>query len=280
MPSIRPHRVGTLEITSLCDGDLDASLDKVPDPVDREAAARLIADAGGERALTMDCNAFLLHLPDGPALIDAGTGTMMHARLGHLHERLAETGVRHDEIRTIFLTHAHKDHFGGLVDDDGRAMFPNAEIVLHEVEAAFWFDTPPEALPERARATLGLNAKAFGPYQGRIRRVRDGGGLPGVAARLTPGHTPGHTAWIVETGEAPLVAWGDVVHLAALHLVRPETSMVYDLDPETATRTRRHMLQWVCETGATVAASHLDAPGIGTLVREADRYRFVPMARP
>ncbi len=277
MPRPRTFHIGRIDITPLLDGDLDASLDKVPDPVDRAAATELIAQAGGEKALTMDCHAFLLHLPEGPVLIDAGTGTMMHARLGHLHARLAETGVKHEDIRTILLTHAHKDHFGGLVDEAGRAMFPNAELLLHEVEAAFWFDTPPEQMPERARGSLHLNAKAFGPYEGRIRRVAEGEGLPGIAARLAPGHTPGHTAWVIETGAAPLIAWGDVVHVAALHLVRPETAMIYDLDPATAFATRRDMLQWVVDNNAVVAAAHLDAPGIGHLRRDPDRYSFVPL---
>ncbi len=272
----RRFKIGHVEITSLLDGDLDASLDKVPDPHDREAATRLIAAAGGDKALTMDCHAFLLHRADGPVLIDAGTGTMMHNRLGHLHARLAETGVSHADIRAIYLTHVHKDHFGGLVDDAGAAMFPNAEIVLHEVEADFWFDTPPANMPERARGTLHLNDKAFRPYLDRIRSVPEGGGESGIAARLAPGHTPGHTAWVIDTGEAPIVAWGDVVHLAALHLPRPETAMVYDLDPKTAGATRKAMLDWVVSTGAIVAAAHLDHPGIGRLQRKGDGYFFTP----
>lgn len=270
-------QIGHLAITPLLDGDLDASLDKVPDPIDRAEATRLIAEAGGELALTMDCHAFLLHLPDGPVLIDAGTGTMMHSRLGHLHDRLAETGVKHDDIRAVYLTHVHKDHFGGLVNEAGQPMFPNAEIVLHEVEAKFWFDTPPEQMPERARATLHLNEKAFAPYRGRIRRVSEGGGEEGLAARLAPGHTPGHTAWVIETGEAPIIAWGDVVHVAALHLVRPETAMIYDLDPKTASETRKAMLEWVLAQDAIVAAAHLDHPGLGRLRREADRYSYNPI---
>lgn len=279
MPELRPYRIGRIDITPLLDGDLDASLDKVPDPVDREAAVGLIAAAGGDKALTMDCFAFLLHHPDGPVLIDAGTGSMMHARLGHMHARLAETGVRHEDIRTILLTHAHKDHFGGLVDAEGRAMFPNAEIVMHEVEAAFWLDTPPDQMPERARVALDNCNKALGPYRDRIRRVKDGGGISGVAARLAPGHTPGHTAWVIETGEAPIVAWGDVVHLAALHLARPQTAMIYDLDPAMAGRTRHAMLQWVTESGAHVAAAHLDAPGLGHIRRKDDHYVYEPIVR-
>ena len=270
----RTYRIGNLSITPLLDGDLDASLDKVPDPDDRAAAAQLIAAAGGDKALTMDCHAFLLHLPDGPALIDAGTGVMMHERLGHLHARLAETGVRHEDIRSIFLTHAHKDHFGGLVDAQGVAMFPNAEIVLHEVEAAFWLDTKPEDMPARARDALPMAHKALDPYRDRLRRVPEGGGAKGIAARLAPGHTPGHTAWVIETGAAPIVAWGDVVHVAALHLVRPETTMVYDLDPATATATRKAMLHWMAESRAVVAGAHLAAPGIGHIRRGTDRYVF------
>lgn len=278
MPAPRSFRIGDLAITPLLDGDLDASLEKVPDPVDRAAAAELIAAAGGDKALTMDCHAFLLHLPDGPVLIDAGTGVMMHERLGRLHARLDETGVSHADIRSIFLTHAHKDHFGGLVDAQGRAMFPNAEIVMHEVEARFWLDTPPQTMPARARDALPLAHKALDPYRGRIRRVAEGGGMKGVAARLAPGHTPGHTAWVIETGAAPLVAWGDVVHVAALHLVRPETVMVYDLDPATATATRKHMLQWMADSGAVVAGAHLASPGVGHIRRGADRYLFEPLA--
>lgn len=278
MPQPRSFRIGSISITPLLDGDLDASLDKVPDAVDRAAAAQLIAAAGGDKALTMDCHAFLLHLPEGPTLIDAGTGVMMHERLGHLHARLGETGVRHEDIRSIFLTHAHKDHFGGLVDAQGRAMFPHAEIVMHEVEAKFWLDTPPQDMPDRARDALPMAHKALGPYRDRIRRVPDGGGMKGVAARLAPGHTPGHTAWVIETGEAPIVAWGDVVHVAALHLVRPETTMVYDLDPATATATRKAMLQWMAENDALVAGAHLAAPGVGRIRRGADRYVFEPLA--
>ncbi|MDB5641943.1 MAG: beta-lactamase protein [Hyphomicrobiales bacterium] len=270
----RTYRIGDISITPLLDGDLDASLDKVPDPVDRAAAAQLIAAAGGDKALTMDCHAFLLHLPDGPVLIDAGTGVMMHERLGHLHARLAETGVRHEDIRSILLTHAHKDHFGGLVDAQGAAMFPNAEIVMHEVEARFWLDTDPDAMPTRARDALPLAHKALGPYRDRIRRVPEGGGMKGVAARLAPGHTPGHTAWVIETGATPIVAWGDVVHVAALHLVRPETTMVYDLDPPTATATRKAMLQWMADSGAVVAGAHLAAPGIGYIQRVEEHYVF------
>lgn len=277
MSAPRAYRIGRLEITPLLDGDLDASLDKVPDPVDRAAAAELVAAAGGDKALTMDCHAFLLHLPEGPVLIDAGTGSMMHARLGHLHARLAETGVKHADIRSIFLTHAHKDHFGGLIDADGRAMFPNAEIVLHEVEAQFWLDAPLAEIPARAREARPLSEKAFAPYRGRIRRVPEGGGMNGVAARLAPGHTPGHTAWVIETGDTPVLAWGDVVHVAALHLVRPETTMVYDLDPQTATATRKAMLEHAAQSGAIVAAAHLDHPGLGRIRRGDGRYVFEPL---
>ena len=104
-----------------------------------------------------------------------------------------------------------------------------------------------------------------------------GGGEAGIAAQLAPGHTPGHTAWRIETGGEPVLAWGDVVHVAALHLARPETTMVYDLDPPTATATRKALLDWAAESGALVASAHLAAPGLGRIRRASDRYVYQPL---
>ena len=96
-------------------------------------------------------------------------------------------------------------------------MFPKAELIVHEVEAAFWLD---RALQPDDSERITRNSKAqravTAPYRDRIRRIKDGEVLPGITAMLRPGHTPGHTNWLIQSGGDRLLIWGDIVHLAAV----------------------------------------------------------------
>ena len=76
------------------------------------------------------------------------------------------------------------------------------------------------------------------PYRDRIRRIKDGEVLPGITAMLRPGHTPGHTNWLIQSGGERLLIWGDIVHLAAVQLARPDARLIYDVDTDLAARTR------------------------------------------
>ena len=58
--------------------------------------------------------------------------------LGWLPSSLAKAGVGKEEIGLILMTHLHPDHCGGLVDEKGHAVFPNATLVVHEDELDFW----------------------------------------------------------------------------------------------------------------------------------------------
>ena len=123
----------------------------------------------------------------------------------------------------------------GLLDEQGRAVFPKAELILHEVEAAFWLDRPlrdsdPERIVKNSKAQRAVTA----PYRDRIRRIKDGEVLPGITAMLRPGHTPGHTNWLIEFEGERLLIWGDIVHLAAVQLARPEARLIYDVDTDLA----------------------------------------------
>ena len=55
---------------------------------------------------------------------------------------------------------------------------------------------------------------------------------------MRPGHTPGHTNWLLQSGGERLLIWGDIVHLAAVQLARPEARLIYDVDTELAAATR------------------------------------------
>jgi glyoxylase-like metal-dependent hydrolase (beta-lactamase superfamily II) len=169
----------------------------------------------------------------------------------------------------------HRDHSNGLIDEAGRAVFPNAEIVLHEEEARFYLDrTFTAADPERWRQGAEEARRNTAPYRDRMRRIREGEVLPGVTPVLLPGHTPGHTGWMLQSRGERLLIWGDIIHIAAIQIPRPDAALVFDVDADLARLTRRRTFDWVADERLTVAGAHLDFPGFGTIVRDGNGYRY------
>ena len=268
----RSVAIGAYEMTPVFDGRLRSGLDKIPREADRAAAAALLEQAPPD-VMVMDVFAFLLRGPDGLALIDAGTGRLKGPQTGHLWTNLGAAGAAFEDVRRIYITHIHADHVGGLTDD-GIAMFPNAEIVVAEPEARFWLDTPLGDMPARAQKAVPAARAALAPYRDRLRVTPKDGSWAGLTAVPSPGHTPGHTSWLIRSQGASALAWGDVVHVPALHLARPRTGMDYDLDPDQAGDTRIAILDWVARERILVAGAHIKSPPFAYIAKEADRYRL------
>jgi len=267
--------IGDIEVTTLSDGVLTAPLDVVLG-MDKAEVERL---AGRKDNLPISVNAFLLRLNGKWALVDTGSSNTMGPTLGKLPDDLRAHGVAPEEIATIFLTHLHPDHSNGLIDDSGAALYPNAEVILHETEAGFWLDRDPSsAANERIQRNMAKAAQTTAPYRARLRRVRDGEAVPGVSAMLLAGHTPGHTGWLIQSGNDGLLIWGDVVHFARIQIARPDTGLVYDVDPQAACATRKRMFDRVAADKLKVGGAHLDFPGFGTIVRRGTGFAFEPVA--
>ena len=223
--------------------------------------------------------AFLLKLQGRWALIDAGAGNSMGPTLGKLPEHLRAFGVAPEEIAAVFLTHIHPDHSNGLVDASGHAVYPNAELIVHETEARFWLDRDEASgANERIRRNIAKAAVATAPYRQRLRAVREGEAMAGVAAVALPGHTPGHTGWLIASGKESLLIWGDLVHLASVQVARPDTGLVFDVDPQAACATRLRTFDRVAADRFKVAGAHMDFPGFGTIVRRGSGFAFEPAA--
>jgi glyoxylase-like metal-dependent hydrolase (beta-lactamase superfamily II) len=270
-------QIGDIEVTALSDGALATALDVVLG-LDRAEAERLAGKGPGEPA-QISVNAFLLQRDGTCALVDTGAGNTLGPTLGKLTENLRAVGVAPERIDTILLTHLHSDHSNGLVDDDGRAIYPNAQVVLHEAEAAFWLDRDEASgANERIRRNIAKARVTTAPYRERMRTVRDGEVLPGVSAVLLAGHTPGHSGWLIQSRNERLLIWGDLVHLPSIQVPRPDAALVFDVDPQAACATRRRMFDHLAADKLPVAGAHLDFPGFGTIVCKGSGFGFEPDA--
>jgi glyoxylase-like metal-dependent hydrolase (beta-lactamase superfamily II) len=269
------RKIGSIEVTALSDGPFPATLDSFID-FPRAEAERLTGAKPGD-PLFLPVNAYLLRIGTKWALVDTGCGPTMGPDLGQLPDNLRALGVAPDQIDYVLLTHIHPDHALGLIDAAGGAVFPNAELILHEREAAFWLNREAATgASERIRRNITKGQTACAPYRDRLRVVGDGEALPGVAAMLLPGHTPGHTGWLIQDGRDGVLIWGDVVHLAAVQIPRPDAALVFDVDPDMARSTRRRIFDQVAADRLGVAGAHLDFPGFGFIVRQGSGYRFEP----
>ncbi len=267
------RRFGAYEVATLRDGLFEASLD-VLIHLDGAAARERALAAFDAPTIRIDVNCFLLRGPDGVALIDAGCGEAWGAPFGHARAALRDMGVAPSDVRRVLLTHLHSDHAFGLYDGDAP-YFPSAEILAPEKDLAYFTDpVAREALPPARRGAFAIAEQVRRVYGERLRGFAERAVLPGVEAIPAPGHTPGHTAYLIGDGASRLLIIGDTLHLAALQGADPRVGVTFDLDAEQAMRTRRSVLSDAAQNGWIVAGSHL--AGLHRVRRGGDGFAFSP----
>ncbi len=276
VPGVHHLSVGDVLVTALNDGMLEGSFDwLVGIPV---ADAEALHHARFRRVPPrITVNAFLLHLPDKLVLVDAGCGGAMGPETGRLAANLAAMGLVPGSVDAILSTHLHPDHVGGLLDGEGRAVFPNAELIVHAAEPRFWGDDAILAKASDQEAQFAELARAtMRAYGNRMREITDGEVLRGVTAVPEPGHTPGHTGWLISSGGDSLLIWGDIVHMPGVQFARPEAGMGFDIDATQAIATRARIFDMAATDRLRVSGMHLDFPAFGHVTREGSGYAFVP----
>lgn len=209
--------------------------------------------------------AFLVRLPGRNVLFDTGLGV---SKGGKMTDALKKEGVAPSDIDAILLTHLDPDHFGGLVDGEGRAVFPKAEVYLSRIERNW-------RLNERKDDNV---KKALAPYESRLHLFDCGDSpIPGITAVDISGHTPGHTAFHIKSGDGELFIVGDVLHFAEIQLPLPQVAVTYDVDKEKASQARQRILDIVAERHIPVAGMHFTVPGLWRITKDGAGYEKSPL---
>ncbi len=278
-PALYDASLGNYTITAILDGVAPLGRNFFFGE-DAAAIDMTLAEAGvGPDVLPAPVSAFLLRSADRTILIDAGMGDiqMLGPGFGRLSAGLAALGVAPSDVDTILLTHAHPDHLGGLLADNAPA-FPNAELIVAEVEAGFWSDTAMMAqAPEEAQGLFQMAQGTLGAYGDQVTLVAAGAEVaPGITLQISPGHTPGHSILRIDGGDRQLMMVADSLHSADLHTAMPEVGFGFDTDPALAAQSRAALFDMLATDQMLVAGSHIHFPGFGRILRADDAYRFAP----
>lgn len=282
IPGVYHRRIGDIVVTAISDGYLNGSLEVLIN-IPAEDVDQLMLEACRpmpDRGRRTSVNTFVLRQPGRPTVvIDAGTGDYLGPTAGQQRRNLAAAGIDVKEIDSILLTHMHPDHSGGLTELDSQAQFfPNAEIVVHENELPHWMDDGEMSKADERTRRLFFQAARdqIGPYLDRMRFFREGEVVPGVHAVASHGHTPGHTSYLVTSGDESLLIWGDTVHVPEVQVPRPDACVSFDTDPKAAEASRRRVFDMAAADRLLVAGMHLHFPAFSRVVRRNDEFRLVP----
>ena len=277
-PAAPFHRfsIGDIAATVVADGPLSIGApSRVFSTVPKAEIEAMLVSCGlptGE--IVIDQNALVLDSGGKRIVIETGMSSVARTpAMGRLGRNMAAAGIDPATVDAVVVSHPHIDHIGGIMAADGNRNFPNAQIYLHAADLDFWLDDARLGTPSEGSALAAR--KNLLPNRDRIACYADGEEfLPGVQAILAPGHTVGHTVFMITSGGHSLCHIGDLTH----HLIlveRPRMEIAFDTDPSEGARSRLRVFDMLATMRIPLMSYHLPWPGRGHLERRGEGFRYM-----
>ena len=276
------YKIGDIEVTVLSDGFRMVPVDgnylvnaSTADLTKALTAAGLATDK-----MKNTYSPIVLTTGGKRVLFDTGNGEAAVAQSnnerGTLNANLAAAGINRNTINAVVISHFHADHVNGLLMADNSRAFPNAEILVPENEWKFWMDDGEMSRAPKGRMSelFANNRRVFGALGRKVTPYAwDKEVVPGVTAVGTPGHSIGHTSFVVASGGKTVFMQSDVCNNIAVFVPHPDWQGFFDQDPPKAAATRRRVYDMLVADKLPVQAYHFPYPALGRVEKVGDGYR-------
>jgi glyoxylase-like metal-dependent hydrolase (beta-lactamase superfamily II) len=170
-----------------------------------------------------------------------------------------------DQVDIVVLTHMHGDHIGGL-SGEASATFPNARYVAGSTEYDHWAAAGNDTFDAKMRP-LADQTTMIAPNEAPA---------PGITAIEAFGHTPGHMAYMLESGGKSLLIAADFANHPVFSLEQPDWEVKFDMDKFAAATTRRKLLDMLAADGTPFIGYHMPFPAMGYVEVRGDGYGYIP----
>ena len=229
----------------------------------------------------LEQNILVLDTGSNVVLFDTGMGEspMFGPTTGKMMQNLEVAGIDPASIDTVLCTHGHCDHVWGIMTDEGKRNFPNAQIYVSQADFDFWTDEDKLSVtdPGFIKPFVEGARKNLLPNRDRIVFLKDGEEfLPGIQAMATPGHTVGHTMFLLTSEGQTMAAIGDTTHHQVLLMEKPLMEFAYDTNPQQSAQTRYRVLDMIASERMPLIAYHFPWPGIGHIAKRGEGFEYYP----
>lgn len=281
-PGFFRFNVGDFEVTALHDGSVAGEIDekRIPNVPLADVLKHMESQHIPTKPFINQFNTLVVNTGSKLVLIDSGFANNGAPTTGKLAANLVAAGIDPKTIDTVLISHFHPDHINGLRTKEGDLVYAGAEHVVPTLDYGhFMSEEKMNAVPEAARGAFKVAARVFAPIAKDVKQAEWGKEwAPGITAIQSDGHTPGHTSFVVSSGNKTLLVIGDASNDPRVFAKNPEWHLGFDLDKARAVETRKKLLDMASADRMQVSFYHAAFPATGYVSKTATGYDWFPLS--